>query len=116
MGLGKIDNRLVTHVLKETLPEKGLRRIRYYTQDNPCNNNNPYFNGMGGMFDSVERIIIDDWIAEGYLMELPEPLKMIIKNDLWLGVDGHLYTGYAYAPWKNQKIILRDFLSYFVKQ
>lgn len=107
-----ITNRHITHVLMEVVPPAGFRRLSYYTQDSPCDVTSPYFHGMGGTADAVSRKVIDEWIEGGHIIELPNPIHLDAHDDLWLGADGHLYSGYGFAPWKNQKLLLENFLSY----
>jgi hypothetical protein len=109
----EIANRMITHVLVDLPPTNGrLRKMTYYTQNPPCNHEDPYFHGMGGIVDSVTRDAINDWIKAGQVIELPEPLNLDSNDDLWLNSDGHLCTGYGWAPWENKTLVLKDFLSY----
>lgn len=107
-------NKIVFYVDWDSIPNQELKRIQYYFQDPSSDSKNPSFIGQyaTNTMGSFTKETLDSWIVNNQIIELPQPLSLDSVNDLWLGSDGHLYTGYGWAPWENKTLVLKDFLSY----
>lgn len=86
---------LVKYLIPDKLPERGYRRMQYYTSfaDDPEN----YYQGLS-VNTKYNREKLKGWVKQGQLIELREPIVLPYEKDLFLDSEGKIIMASGYDP------------------
>ncbi|MBL7701092.1 MAG: hypothetical protein JNM14_02485 [Ferruginibacter sp.] len=89
----KIETFYITHLIPDDLPEKGMRKLLFYTTTEQGYNEGIYFWGLDIKNPFTENDLSELEKSKKVIKILPSPIKVKRGIGLWLNSEGKVYTG-----------------------
>lgn len=95
----KEDRIILKYLVRDALPEKGLRRMTYYSSlaSRP---KEVYF--MRSYRRPVSDESIEMMMEKKQIIKCPLHISIPFEKDVWVDDEGHIYILKGYAPWDDQ--------------
>lgn len=95
---------LVEYITNDTIPEKGIRRMTYFTsfQESP----EEFHFGLRVRKEEYNRELLEKWTQEGKLVKLIKPEVLDFEKDVFLDNEGNIFFATGYVPLEKTKEIV----------
>lgn len=100
MAKNQIQNLLVTHIMIDELPLRGMKRLQYFTATKESYPKGEYYWGasLATKYSSEQ---LKKIVSNHQAIALPEPVLLDTNSELWLNAEGEVYKAGFVNPNKD---------------